>query len=94
MYVESKPNLRERTLPELIAVCEGPDRPPDISPKCPILNSGFWIISVAWILANFEAFPAHYDRTSAPGALSGALWIKPWRRRPSQITNCGAPLVL
>ena len=46
---------RARQMPTTACSC----RPPDISPKCPILNSGFRVISVAWILANFEGFPAH-----------------------------------
>ena len=24
--------------------------------------SGFWVISITWILADFEGFPAHYSK--------------------------------
>ena len=37
----------------------GSVRPSGISLKCPTQNPGFWVISVAWIWADFEGFPAH-----------------------------------
>ncbi|KAI5823873.1 hypothetical protein K523DRAFT_421181 [Schizophyllum commune Tattone D] len=56
VYLEST-KVTSDDFAELLTAMD--DRPPDISPKCPILNSGFRVISVAWILANIEGFPAH-----------------------------------